>query len=123
MPVNQVIAYQLGASFFTVSIFTRYKGLTLDISKQNECPEPEPGCDFEAVEEAKEQWKTLKATPESPQVFTIQMEQIAPFGQCFVEAYLPLLPCVTISRRGGRVRVRFAREDSRMREFRIGMTT
>ncbi|KAK2574270.1 Trafficking protein particle complex subunit 11 [Acropora cervicornis] len=45
----------------------------------NECPEPEPGCDFEAVEEAKEQWKTLKATPEAPQVFTIQMEQIAPF--------------------------------------------
>ncbi|XP_044173925.1 trafficking protein particle complex subunit 11-like [Acropora millepora] len=48
----------------------------------NECPEPEPGCDFEAVEEAKEQWKTLKATPEAPQVFTIQMEQIAPFVEC-----------------------------------------
>ena len=47
---------------------------------QNECPEPEPGCDFEAVEEAKELWKTLKATTQSPQVFTIQMDQIAPFG-------------------------------------------
>ena len=46
--------------------------------KQNECPEPEPGCDFEAVEEAKELWKTLKVTPQAPQVFTIQMEQIAP---------------------------------------------
>ena len=49
--------------------------------KQNECPEPEPGCDFEAVEEAKELWKTLKVTPQAPQVFTIQMEQIAPFGK------------------------------------------
>ena len=50
-------------------------------SKQNECPEPEPGCDFEAVEEAKELWKTLKVSPQAPQVFTIQMEQIAPFGK------------------------------------------
>jgi len=49
--------------------------------KQNESPEPEPGCDFEAVEEAKELWKTLKASAQSPQVFTIQMEQIAPFGE------------------------------------------
>ncbi|CAH3108387.1 unnamed protein product, partial [Pocillopora meandrina] len=47
----------------------------------NECPEPEPGCDFEAVEEAKELWKTLKVTAQAPQVFTIQMEQIAPFGK------------------------------------------
>ncbi|KAL9982030.1 hypothetical protein ACROYT_G010816 [Oculina patagonica] len=50
----------------------------------NECPEPEPGCDFEAVEEAKELWKTLKASPQTPQVFTIQMEQIAPFVECKV---------------------------------------
>ncbi|XP_066018439.1 trafficking protein particle complex subunit 11-like [Pocillopora verrucosa] len=48
----------------------------------NECPEPEPGCDFEAVEEAKELWKTLKVTPQAPQVFAIQMEQIAPFVEC-----------------------------------------
>ncbi|KAJ7378712.1 Trafficking protein particle complex subunit 11 [Desmophyllum pertusum] len=48
----------------------------------NECPEPEPGCDFDAVEEAKELWKTLKVTPQTPQVFTIQMEQIAPFIEC-----------------------------------------
>ncbi|XP_073257117.1 trafficking protein particle complex subunit 11-like [Porites lutea] len=48
----------------------------------NESPEPEPGCDFEAVEEAKELWKTLKASAQSPQVFTIQMEQIAPFVEC-----------------------------------------
>ena len=50
-------------------------------NKQNGCPEPEPGCDFEAVEEAKELWKTLKASAQSTQVFTIQMEQIAPFGE------------------------------------------
>ncbi|XP_022802428.1 trafficking protein particle complex subunit 11-like [Stylophora pistillata] len=48
----------------------------------NECPEPEPGCDFDSVEEAKELWKTLKVTPQAPQVFTIQMEQIAPFVEC-----------------------------------------
>ena len=54
---------------------------SLENYKQNECPEPEPGCDFEAVEEAKELWKTLKVTPQAPQVFTIQMEQIAPFGK------------------------------------------
>ena len=33
------------------------------------------------MEEAKELWKTLKASPQTPQVFTIQMEQIAPFGE------------------------------------------
>ena len=54
----------------------------------NECPEPEPGCDFEAVEEAKELWKTLKASPQTPQVFTIPMEQIAPFGEN--DVFMPL---------------------------------
>ena len=61
------------------------EGLILDSgllhSKQNECPEPEPGCDIDTVEEAKELWKTLKASPHTPQLFTVQMEQIAPFGE------------------------------------------
>lgn len=45
---------------------------------QNECPEPEPGCDIDAVEEAKEIWKTI--SQQTGQVVTVQMDQLAAFG-------------------------------------------
>ena len=49
------------------------------VSPQGDSPDHEPGCDVEAIEEAKELWKAL--VKKGPHFVTIQMSNIAAFGK------------------------------------------
>ena len=49
---------------------------------KGDSPDHEPGCDIEAIEEAKEHWKALMK--QGPHLVTIQMANIAAFGKKFI---------------------------------------
>lgn len=49
------------------------------IAQQGDSPDHEPGCDVEAIEEAKEHWKALMK--QGPHLISIQMSNIASFGK------------------------------------------
>lgn len=65
------------------------------IISQGDSPDHEPGCDVEAIEEAKEQWKVLMK--QGPHVVNIQMSNIAAFGKlctgCILKLFIWLLTC------------------------------
>ena len=65
--------------------FARLRGLCLLFLlyafnvTQGDSPDHEPGCDLEAMEEAKEHWKALMK--QGPHLITIKMSNIAAFGK------------------------------------------
>ena len=52
---------------------------------QNNPPEPEPGCASDAVEKAKQLWKSktgTTSTDDSSRVFPVEMRNLVPFVEC-----------------------------------------